>query len=83
MYIVTGYNAYSGIVETVEAKSAKDALKKIMKEHSISGSIMKLTTQKNLELLDKGIQPYTMIQFTVENEDSFHSPASMSNYLIQ
>lgn len=80
---VTGYLKYKNIHATVHAENQKDALKQVLANNNISYSkVLKLTAAENEKLLDDGIVPFTYIDFTVENPDSWFSPNSTGNWHV-
>lgn len=80
---VTGYFKYNGICDTVQAKTQKEALQLVLRNHNISySSLLKMTSAENKKLLDIGIEPYTWIDFTVANVDVDFSLTGTGNWHI-
>lgn len=83
-YKIEGYGKYKGFTAYYMTNgSAKEALEFILDKNGISyNKIVKLTNKENKELLDKGIEPYTKIDFVVENIKSTNKIISIGNYSI-
>lgn len=65
---IAGYFKYANIRDTVQAASQKDALKQVLTKYSIEyKDLLKMTVAENQKCLDSGVNPYTMIDFTVTN----------------
>lgn len=80
---VTGYLKYKNIHTTVHAEDQKNALIQVLASNNIPYSnILKLTAAENEKLLDQGIVPFTYIDFTVANSDSWFSPTGTGNWHI-
>lgn len=80
---VTGYFKYNGICEVVRAKTQKEALQLVLRNHNIVyKNLLKLTTSENKKLLDACIEPYTWIDFTVVNVDAEFSLTGTGNWHI-
>lgn len=68
---VTGYFKYKDICEVVQAKTQKEALQLVLRNHNIAySSLLKMTSAENKKLLDACIEPYTWIDFIVSNLDA-------------
>lgn len=80
---VTGYFKYNGICDTVQAKTQKEALQLVLRNHNIAyKNLLKLTTSGNKKLLDACIEPYTWIDFTVANVDAEFSLTGTGNWHV-
>lgn len=80
---VQGYFKYAGIFEVVQAKTQKEALQLVLRNHNIAyKNLLKLTTSENKKLLDACIEPYTWIDFTVTNADNEFSFSGTGNWHI-
>lgn len=80
---IEGYFKYSGICETINANSQKEALEQVLIRHCIKyDKLLKMTTKENEKLIAKGIEPYTWIDFTVSNVDAKFSMTGTGNWHI-
>lgn len=80
---VTGYFKYNGICEVVKAKTQKEALQLVLRNHNIAyKNLLKLTNSENKKLLDACIESYTWIDFTVANVDAEFSLTGTGNWHI-
>lgn len=82
-YEVQGYNQWQGLDITLVASTPKDALTQMLQLKNIDfKDIIKMTTKENQKCIDNGIEPWKMIDFTVEKVDSLNPVTGISNYHI-
>lgn len=83
-YRVLGYGVFSGIDVTIAASSPKVALNKVLASSGVSYSqAVKLTAQKNEELLSKNLDPSNFISFTVTMLGSSNPIIGTSNWCVR
>lgn len=82
-YKVEGYNQWQGLDVTLVASTPKDALIQVLQLKSIGfKDVIKMTTKENQKCLDNGIEPWKMIDFTVEKVDTLNPVTGIGNYHI-
>lgn len=80
---IVGYFKYANIRDTVLAHSQKDALTQVLVKYSIEyKDLLKMTVAENQKCLDSGVNPYTMIDFTVTNTASMNPINAVGNWHV-
>ena len=80
---IAGYFKYANIRDIVSAASQKDALTQVLTKHHIEyKDVLKMTASENQKCLDSGVNPYTLIDFTVTNTGAVNPINAAGNWHI-